>query len=121
MERLLLMVMLVSAPWLMGCGDKDDGGSTTAAICTETCARALECAVDPMGETQESCTEFCVGQAGGLVCDDVNEGNLSLCLSAIDSLSCEALAAGQAPAVCNAVCLVRVKAFEHSIVLDGFE
>ncbi|MEM7435022.1 MAG: hypothetical protein AAF436_07710 [Myxococcota bacterium] len=113
MQRFVALWWLVWVFSSVGCGD--DGGSTTAALCEATCARAIEC-VDETTETVESCTEQCIAEVGVVVCDAVNEPNLDMCLSDISGLSCQALAAGQVPPICNMVCLVRVSSVALGVV-----
>ncbi|MEM7135714.1 MAG: hypothetical protein AAF500_03995 [Myxococcota bacterium] len=113
---LWILVLVVS---MVGCGS-DDGGSTTAALCEATCARAIDC-VEETIETVDSCTEQCIAEVGAVVCDAVNQPNLDACLSQIGGLSCEALAAAQVPPICGMVCLVRVQSFDPSVALKAVQ
>lgn len=120
MQRIFIVGLVLAVSASAGCGDSDDGGATTQAICSSTCARVLDC-VGEVGVTQESCSDQCVSSTGNLVCDQVNQGNLDACLTGIDALSCAQLSAGQLPAICDMVCLVRVGSFDPSVVLDQFD
>lgn len=104
----MVMMMVVTGAALAGCGDSDDGGSTVRSICDTTCERALEC-VPESSVTQDACANECVDRAGGLRCDQVNEPNLASCLAGINALTCEQLERGEAPAICDMVCLVRIQ------------
>lgn len=107
MQRWVMVAMVVTSAGLaLGCGDSDDSGSTIRAVCDTTCERVLECNADAF-PSQGDCNNQCLAATGDIVCDEVVEANLTACLSGIESRTCEQLAAG-IPAICDAVCLVRV-------------
>lgn len=120
MQRLALLWMVAVVGSLAGCGDSNDGGSTTRAICETSCERAGECVEGATDEAVAACVDQCIDGTGNQTCDEVNQGNLDLCLSQISALSCAQLEAGQAPPICNQVCLVRVRSFDMSLVTDSF-
>ena len=94
---------LASLLWVLltlGCGSHDID-PTIHALCHAACERAAECSP---GETVDVCTSECVDFTGPASCDR-NQAAFDSCVTDIAVLTCEALAAGEFPPLCQNVCV----------------
>jgi len=92
---------VLSAALLIGsCGDDQSAAPAWRAMCEAYCARGVECFPDA---SAAECQSLCLSELKDIPCEADPE-IVDECVSAMGTLTCDEVQAGERPRVCNHMC-----------------
>jgi len=95
-----LVLGLLAAPLMAGCGDESVANAAWSAMCAAYCEQGVECFPDA---SASECRSLCLDEVKDIPCE-ADPVLLDECVAGMDNLSCDEIQAGELPRVCNRMC-----------------